>query len=221
VAVRVEGKVGVPFRQTGIKTEPFAKDLICANIYVKKTEWEAPLKSYRRFLWLNLDNAIWICVEKLRKRTISIDREKLAKDLLLVGAEYLGDDFKSEELNPVSKDEALPVDKYSDDEEQRVVIQYQRDDQNDPWDFDRKVAFENLLNESLCRGDLGFCDCVDFDSGTVNAICSVSNAKKATKAIIQTLLANGRLNGAVIEETVKGKRKVVWPEGFVGGIEYI
>jgi hypothetical protein len=221
LAIRVEGTVGVPFKQTGIKTEPFAEGLICANIYVKRAEWDVSLTSYRRFLWFNINQAIWTCVQKLKTRKLSIDREKLRHDLSFVGNKFMGGDVGSEELARASSTVPLPEDKNSEDEEQRVVVQYRTNDRNAPCDFNQKIEFESLLNEALSYGGLGFCDCVDFDFSTVNAICPVSNAKKATKAIIDTLRANDKLDGAVIEQTVKGKRKVVWPKDFVGGIDYI
>lgn len=217
----VEGKSGDPNSRIGIKTYPFAKNLLCAEINISKAEWEVSLDAYRRFLWLNVDKAIRICVDKLKKKKIQFDAEKLRQHLALVEANFLGEDAKTAVPDVALRGEPMSIDVQAEDEQKRIVVQYQRDDRNDPWDFDRKVLFENLLNESLSSGDLGFCDCVDFDYGTINAICSVSNAEAATKAIIKTLRANGRLNGAVIEETVNGQRKVVWPTDFVGGIEYI
>jgi hypothetical protein len=210
-----------PIKRGGVRLEPFKNNVVCAGVYVREVDWDVPIESFRVFLWTNAAKAIWTCVERLKRDQIQVDESKLKQQLSIVESEFLGSALKPEESATLAEVATAPLNESEDDEEQRVVIQYQRDDENDPWDFDRKVAFENLLNESLSQDDLGFCDCVEFDFGTINAICSVKNAKKATKAIIQTLRANARLDGAVIEETVKGKRKVVWPEGFVGGIDYI
>ena len=222
IGFAVEGKNPYkPMKREGIRLEPFRKNAVNARIYVRRVDWDVPIETFRVFLWTTAAKAIWACVERLKQDQIQVDESRLKQQLSIVESEFLGNALKPEESATLAEVGTAPLSESENDEEQRVVIQYQRDDENDPWDFDRKVAFENLLNESLSQGDLGFCDAVDFDFGTINAICSVKNAKKATKAIIQTLRANGRLDGAAIEETVKGKRKVVWPEGFVGGIEYI
>jgi hypothetical protein len=212
----VEGKTGPPFTQTGIRTGPFAKNLICADIYVKKADWEASLDSYRRFLWLNVDKAIWSCVEKLKKKKIAFDADKLRQHLSLVEAEFLGEAAKSEEPDSAPKTEPMPVDVYPEDELYPVVIQYRIEGHGTMQDYDRRVKIETLLEEFLSEADLGYLDGGDIGSGTANIFCFLKPERKGTEAIIQTLRKNGYLDGAVIQETVKGEEKVVWPPNYAG-----
>lgn len=221
LAVRVEGRIGVPFTQTGIRTEPFAKDLICANIYIKKADWEVPLTTYRNFLWLNVTKAVWICVEKLKKKNISLDTDRLRRHLELVGAEFLGDATKSARPDAATTGEPIPVDVYPDDELYQLVIQYKIEGQGTMHDYDKRVKIEALLEQFLGEADLGNLDGGDIGSGTANIFCFVKPERKGTEAIIQTLRKHGYLDGAVIQETAKGEEKIVWPPHHAGELSYV
>lgn len=221
IGLIVEGEIGNPNPRSGTKVGPFADNTIFAEIYVAKSDWNVPRDSYLAFLWFNVRRAILACVERLYKRKIYCDVDTLCKHLSIVEENFLGPSAKSVNAGTKSQVDPISLDELVEERPQRVVIQYQRDDENDPWNFDRKVSLENLLNDSLRPSNLGFCDCIDFGFATIDAICPVSNAREATRAIIETLRANGRLEGAVIEETANEKQTVVWPEGLVGGIEHL
>jgi hypothetical protein len=217
----LEGKTGSLNPRTGIRTYPFAKNLLCAEINVRKSDWEVPLDSYRRFLWQNLDKAIWSCVEKLQKKKIQFDADKLRQHLALVKAKFLGEVAKSAEPDAPPKSEPMPVDLYPEDELHPVMIQYRIEGHGSGRDHDKRVEVENILGEFLESGDLGYCDGGDIGSGTMNVFCFVKPGKKAAQAIIETLRKNNRLDGAVIAETVKGEEKVVWPPDFTGEFSII
>ncbi len=212
----LEGIQGNPNRRIGIRTYPFAKNLLCAEINISKAEWDVPLDAYRRFLWLNVDKAIWSCVEKLKKKKIAFDADKLRQHLSLVEAEFLGEAAKSAEPDAAPKTEPMPVDVYPEDELYPVVIQYRIQGHGTMQDYDRRVKIETLLEEFLSKAELGYLDGGDIGSGTANIFCFLKPGRKGTEAIIQTLRSSGYLDGAVIQETVKGEEKVVWPLDYAG-----
>ena len=215
IAVRVEGTTDSRL-PTGIRAESFAKNQISANVYVKQANWEGSLAEFRSFLWVNVNKAIWICVEKLQKKKIAFDADKLRQHLSLVEAEFLGEAAKSAEPDAAPKNEPMPVDVYPEDELYPVVIQYRIEGHGNTQDYDRRVMIETLLEEFLSEADLGYLDGGDIGSGTANIFCYLKPGKKGTEAIIQTLRKNGYLDGAVIQETVKGVEKVVWPPDYAG-----
>lgn len=217
----LDGKTGSRNPRTGIRTYPFAKNLLCAEINISKAEWDVPLDSYRRFLWLNLDKAIWSCVEKLKKKKIPFDADTLRQHLALVEAEFLGEAARSAEPDAAPKSEGMPVDVYPEDELYPVVIQYRIEGHGTTQDHDRRVKIETLLEEFLGEADLGYLDGGDIGSGTANVFCFLKPGRKGTEAVIQTLRKNGYLDGAVIQETVKGEEKVVWPPDYAGEFSVI
>lgn len=212
----LEGIQGNPNRRIGIRTYPFAKNLLCAEINISKAEWEVPLDSYRKFLWLNVDKAIWSCVDKLKKKKIPFDADKLHQHLARVEAEFFGEEAKSSQPGTVPQSEPMPVDVYLEDELFRVVIQHRIEGHGTMQDYDRRVKIEALLEEFLSEADLGYLDGGDIGSGTANIFCFLKPGKKSTEAVIQTLRKNGYLEGAMIQETVKGEEKVVWPPDYTG-----
>jgi hypothetical protein len=183
---------------------------------VKREDWEAPRDSYRRFLWQNVDKAIWSCVEKLKKKKIAFDADKLRQHLALVEVGFLGEEAKFAEPDTMPQSEPMPVDVYPEDEMYPVVIQYRIEGHGTTQDYDRRVKIETLLEEFLSEADLGYLDGGDIGSGTANIFCFLKPGRKGTEAIIQTLRKNGYLDGAVIQETVKGEEKVVWPLDYAG-----
>jgi len=215
LGIHLEGG-GVPVKQSGVKLDPFGNGILSAGVYAKRCDWDVPLPSYRRFLWQNVDKAIWGCVEKLKKKKIAFDADKLRQHLSLVEAEFLGEAAKSAEPDAAPKTEPMPVDVYPEDELYPVVIQYRVEGHGTMQDHDRRVKIETLLEEFLGETDLGYLDGGDIGSGTANIFCFLKPGRKGTEAIIQTLRKNGYLDGAVIQETVKGKEKVVWPPDYAG-----
>jgi hypothetical protein len=216
----VEGKTGPLFRFYGIRSDRPDKNggilMVGAGIYISKVDWEKPNAEYRQFLWRNTEAATWACVKKLNKKKIAFDSDRLRQDLALVQDEFLGADAKLAELDSACKSETMPVDVYSEDEPNPVVIQYQIEGHGTMQDYDRRVKIESLLDELLSEADLGYLDGGDIGSGTANIFCFLKPGKKGTEAIIQTLRKNGYLDGAVIHETVKGAGKVVWPPEYAG-----
>jgi hypothetical protein len=212
----VEGVTGSPNPRSGIRTYPFAKNLLCAEINIRRSDWEVPLDSYRRFLWLNVDRAIWSCVQKLEKKKVPFDTDKLRQHLLLVEAEFFDREVDSGELDSAPKGGAMPVDMYPEDELYQLVIQYRIEGHGTMQDYDRRVKVESLLDELLSEADLGNLDGGDIGSGTANIFCFVKPGRKGTDAIIQSLRKNGYLDGAVIQETIRGEAKVVWPPDYSG-----
>jgi hypothetical protein len=212
----VEGEIGSPNPRSGIRTYPFAKNLLCAEINVRKSDWKVPLDDYRHFLWRNIDKAIWSCVDKLQKKKVAFDADKLRQHLALVEAEFLGVNSNSGEPDAAPKSGPMPVDMYPEDELYPVVIQYRIEGHGTTQDFDRRVKIEGLLEEFLSKSDLGHLDGGDIGSGTANIFCFVKPGRNGTEAIIQTLRKNGYLDGALIQETVKGEEKVVWPSDYAG-----
>ncbi len=112
--------------------------------------------------------------------------------------------------------ESVAVDVYSEHELYRVIIQYRTEGYGSTNDYDRRVEIESLLEEFLSKTDLGYLDGSDIGSGSANIYCFLNPGRKGTEAIIQTLRKNGYLEGAVIQETVKGEDKVVWPPDYAG-----
>jgi hypothetical protein len=209
----LEGKTGSRNPRTGIRTYPFAKNLLCAAINISMAEWDVPFDAYRRFLWLNVDKSIWSCVEKLKRKKTPFDADKLRQHLSLVEVEFLGEAAKS---GAPPKIGPMPVDVYPEDELFQVVIQYQIEGHGTMQDYDRRVKIETLLGEFLSEADLGYLDGGDIGSGTANIFCFLKPGRKGTEAIIQTLRKNGFLDGVVIQKTVKGEGKVVWPPDYSG-----
>lgn len=158
----VEGKTGPLFKFYGIRSERPAKNggilHVCAGIYISKVDWEKPNAEYRQFLWRNTEAAAWVCVEKLKKKKIAFDADRLRLHLALVQAEFLGEDASSAELDSASKSGAMPVDVYPEDELYPVVIQYQIEGHGTMQDYDRRVKIETLLDEFLSEADLGYLD---------------------------------------------------------------
>jgi len=219
LALYVEGD-NQPLDRGGIKIEPFKKNYIGARIFVRKADWSTDASSYRSFLWQNVEKAIWDCVETLEKKQVSLDVDRLRRDLSLVESEFLGVGLESKSRSNGLESAAIkdeePFDETSENEMDRIVIQYQIEGHGNGQDHDKRVAVENLLEECLSEGDLGNCDGGDIGSGTMNVFCFVSDAQKARESIIRSLRSSGYLDGAVIQETVKGVEKVVWPSDFVG-----
>jgi hypothetical protein len=210
--VRVEG-TSDPRLPVGIRGEALRKNQIAANVYVKQADWQGSLASFSAFLWANVSKAIWMCVGKLQKNKIAFDSERLRKHLALVEAEFLGVAAKSE--NPLDN-QLMPVDVYPADELYQVVIQYRLEGHGTMQDYDRRVKIETLLEEFLSDADLGNLDGGDIGSGTANVFCFLKPGRKGIEAIIKTLRENGYLDGAVIQETVNGEAKVVWPPDYAG-----
>jgi hypothetical protein len=212
----VEGGIGSPNLRAGIRTYPFAKNLLCAEINIRKSDWEVPLNAYRHFLWQNVRKAIWSCVDKLQNKKIAFDADKLRQHLTLVEADFLGEAAKLAETDASPKTGPMPVDVYPDDELYPVVIQYRIEGHGTMQDYDRRVKIETLLEEFLNETDLGYLDGGDIGSGTANIFCFLKPRRNGTEAIIQALRKNSYLDGAVIQETVKGEEKVVWPPDYAG-----
>ncbi|MGA7873642.1 MAG: hypothetical protein WCA22_22375, partial [Candidatus Binatus sp.] len=219
LALYVEGD-NQPLDCGGIKIEPFKKNNIGARIFIRKADWSADAPAYRRFLWKNVERAIWGCVETLDKKQVSLDVDRLRRDLSLVEEAFLGVDLESKSRSnapePAETKEQVSFDETSEDEMDRIVVQYRIEGHGNGQDHDKRVAVEKILEECLSEGDLGNCDGGDIGSGTINVFCFVSDAEKAREPILQTLRNNGFLEGAVIQETVKGEDKVVWPPDYVG-----
>jgi hypothetical protein len=104
----------------------------------------------------------------------------------------------------------------SNDELYRVVIQYRITGHGTDEDYDRRVEIEDLLDVSLTELGLGNLDGGDIGSGTANIFCYLKPGKNATEALIEILRKNGVLDGAVIQETVNGEEKIVWPRHYEG-----
>jgi len=224
LALYVEGD-NQPIGRGGIKIEPFKNNYIGARISVRKADWNTDAPTYRRFLWQNVEKAIWGCVETLDKKQVSVDMDRLRGDLSRVEEAFLGADLESKSrsssLEPAEIKGEVSFDETSEDEMDRIVVQYRIEGHGNGQDHDKRVAVENLLDECLSEGDLGNCDGGDIGSGTMNVFCFVSDAKKAREPILQTLRDNGFLDGAVIQETVKGEEKVVWPPDYTGEFSVI
>jgi hypothetical protein len=217
----LEGAVGRPFDFDGIRLECPKAGPIYGKIYVKKINWGVPPALYRKFLWTNVESAIFACVSKLKKRKTLVDEEKLRSHLAIVETEFLGDDFKSGVLDPMAKTEAMPVDKYAKNEKRRVVVQYRIEGHGRGSDHDNRVEVENILGEFLEASDLGCCDGGDIGSGTVNIFCFVKPGRSVGKKIIEVLRKNGLLEGATIAESVEGEERVIWPPDFKGEFQLI
>jgi hypothetical protein len=215
LALYVEGE-NLQLDHRGIKIEPFKKNYIGARIFVRKADWSTDTSAFRRFLWQNTEKAIWGCVEALKKKQVSLDADRLRRDLARVQEEFLGSDPESKVLESAVIKSEMSFDETSEGEMDRIVIQYRIEGHGNVRDHDKRVAVENLLEECLSDGDLGNCDGGDVGSGTMNVFCFVSDAEKAREPILQTLRSNGFLEGAVIQETVKGEEKVVWPPDYTG-----
>jgi hypothetical protein len=224
LALYVEGD-NQPLDRGGIKIEPFKKNYIGARIFVRKADWNTSAPAYRRFLWLNVERAIWGCVEALDQKRVSMDVDRLRRDLSLVERQFVGINVESKSgpnSLEAAANQALPSSaELPDDEMDRIVIQYRIEGHGNGQDHDKRVTVENLLEECLSESGLGNCDGGDIGSGTMNVFCFVSDTEKARESILQTLRNNGLLDGAVIQETVKGKEKVVWPPDYVGEFSLI
>jgi hypothetical protein len=162
-----------------------------------------------------LDRAIWACVERATKNKRNFDTDKLRQHLALVEARFLGAKQVPNLMNDLAG-ESVAVDVYSEHELYRVIIQYRTEGYGSTNDYDRRVEIESLLEEFLSKTDLGYLDGSDIGSGSANIYCFLNPGRKGTEAIIQTLRKNGYLEGAVIQETVKGEDKVVWPPDYAG-----
>jgi hypothetical protein len=221
VGLYLEGAIGRPFDFGGIRLECPKVGPIYGKIYVRKTDWDVPLASYRQFLWTNLESAILACVSKLKKRKAVVEEERLRDELAVVKSEFLRDDFKSGALDPAVKTEAMPVDNFAKDENDRLIVQYRIEGHGRGSDHDKRVAVENLLGEFLEKADLGYCDGGDIGSGTMNVFCFVKTGQAVGKKIIEVLRKNNLLEGATIAKTVKGEERIIWPPDFKGEFQII
>lgn len=219
LALYVEGS-GLQLDHRGIRLEPLRKKDVGACIYVHKSDWDTSPSSYRSFLWQSVEQAILGCIETLKKRQISVDVDRLRRDLSLVEGEFLEGSLElksgSKALEHAATHEELPCAGLPDDEMDRIVIQYRVEGHGNGRDHDKRVAVENLLEGCLSEGKFGNCDGGDIGSGTMNIFCFVSDAQKARGPIIRTLRGSGHLDGAVIQQSVKGEERVVWPPDFAG-----
>jgi hypothetical protein len=218
----LEEKGGRPFKRSGVRLENPVKNIVGARIDVKMADWNTPLPAYRNFLWRNVEKGIWGCIETLKKKqmVMSVDVDRLRRDLALVESEFLGVNRESKPesraLRPNAPTEELTFVGASDDEMDRIVIQYRiTGDRNGP-DHDRRIAIENFLHECLTGAGLGNCDGGDIGSGTMNIFCFVSDSKKALKVITKALRDSGNLDDAVIGLRDRGEDKVVWPPDYAG-----
>jgi hypothetical protein len=216
----VEGRTGPRFKFYGIRTEKPKENggvlLTGAGIYASSAQWTTDIQAYRNFLSTNLEVAVWAMVEKLKKKSLFTDEPKLRQDLLVVANDFLRNNHAPNGPGSEMKAAVLPVDQYGANEETSVVIQYRIEGQGSEADHDKRVSIEDLLSGVLQQSDLGHVDGGDIGNGTANIFCFIKPGQKGTEAIIQTLRKNSYLDGAVIQETVKGEEKVVWPPDYTG-----
>jgi hypothetical protein len=145
-----------------------------------------------------------------------LDADRFRQHLSVVEADFLGKDGNSTEPDAWPRSVAMPADVYPEDELYPVVIQYRLEGQGTMQDYDRRVKIETFLEQFLSKADLGYLDGGDIGSGTANIFCYLKPGRKGTEAVIQTLRKNGYLDGAVIQETVKGEGRIVWPSDYAG-----
>ncbi|KAA6465219.1 hypothetical protein DYQ86_04545 [Acidobacteria bacterium AB60] len=221
LAVFVQGIDEIkPMKRRGIRVEPFRNNLIIASIYVHRVDWEVPLIAFQSFLWRSAEDATWQCIDRLKKRGLSIAEERLRNDLSVVRREFAGDYLESSglggSLTPGSVSAEGAPSGNEEDEEYQLVIQYRTDRLNPADQLEKKHALEQLLGSLLESADLGYCDGGDIGSGTLNIFCFVKPRRNAEKRIVETLRKHNFLNEAVIAESLNGEEKVIWPADSEG-----
>lgn len=224
LAILVEGD-NLPLDRHGIQIEPFKNNAIGAQIFIRKTDWSTEALAYRRLLWQNVEKAVWACVETLAQKQVSLDVVKLRGDLFLVEREFMGSDLESKpapnSFASAANGATAPYADVLDGGMDQIVIQYRIAGHGNRNDQDKRAAVENLLDDCLSKDGLGSCDGGDIGSGTMNIFCFVSDTEKARDLIIRTLRIGGLLEGAVIQETVNGEEKVVWPPDYAGDFSVV
>jgi hypothetical protein len=202
--------------------EPFKNNVVCAGVYVREVDWDVPIESFRVFLWTNAAKAIWTCVERLKQDKIQVDESKLKQQLLVVESEFLGGTPEPEGLATLAEVTTAPLNECEDDdEEQRLIVQYQIGGHGGGSNHDKRAAVENLLGEFLEEADLGYCDGGDIGSGTMNVFCFVKPGQDVGKKIIELLRKNSLLDGSIIAEEIQGEEQVIWPPDFKGEFQLI
>lgn len=90
LALRVEGskKSYGLLRITNVRRYPRYK-AIGADIAVRRKDWDTGAATYRRFMWSAVQEAIWVCVGRLKEDGVRVDEERLTKDLACVESEFL------------------------------------------------------------------------------------------------------------------------------------
>jgi hypothetical protein len=219
-AVYFEGG-GVSIRKFGVRIDPFNKGIVSAGIYLRRAQWDRPIKEYRRLLWDDIIVAINGCLEKLRKKQMPFDSEKLFEHLASVESSYFGfelNDRKSKEMDSLQETKCpeASIAEEDHDEQDSLIIQYRIEGHGRASDHDKRVTIENLLGEFLGDADLGYCDGGDIGSGTINVFCFVKPVRGVGQKVINLLQEKDLLEGATIAETINGEERVIWPLGFVG-----
>lgn len=228
LAVFVQGINEIkPMKRRGIRVEPFRNNLLIADIYVHRVDWDVSPAAFRGFLWRNAEQAAWECIERLKKSGISIAEERFRHDLSLVRREFLGDNESSgvedshTKNTPTRANTSTRADSFQ-DEEHQVVIQYRiGHGAGTADDINKRHAVEHVLGTLLEAADLGYCDGGDIGCGTMNIFCNVKSRGDAAQAIVETLRKSNLLNGAVIAETVDDDEMVIWPPDFEGEFQLI
>ena len=206
-----------PMKRRGIRVEAFRNNLMMADIYVHRVDWDVSPATFRNYLWRNAEEAAWACVEGLKKRGFAIAEDRFRHDLSLVRREFLGDNDESSGIEDSrAKNTAIPAHNFSEGEEHQVVVQYRIGLSSSAEDVNMRQTIEQLLGTFLETADLGYCDGGDIGSGTMNVFCFVKPRRNAAQGIIETLRKNDLLNGAVIAENANGDEKVIWPTDFKG-----
>lgn len=212
----LEGRMGAPFKKDGVMFEPLANDIAAARICIKKCYWDVRIPAYRRFLWVSVRKAILGCGERIQKRGIAVDREKLALDLSKAEVEYLGSPILASDSR-VHND----IQDSMESEDHRLVIQYRVAGHGNLRDLDRRNSIETLIGAFLESKGLGRCDGGDIGSGAMNVFCDVKPGRGAGKKIIEVLWKNNLLEGAIVAENVEGEQRVIWPPDFKGEFQLI
>ena len=218
LAVFVQGINEIkPMKRRGIRIEPFRNNLMIADIYIHRLDWDVPSAAFRFFLWRNAEQAAWECIERLKKSAISIAEDRFRHDLSLVRREFLGANDESSGIEDSHPKNTSTRAVSLQDEEHQVVIQYRiGHGAGTSDDIHKRHAVEHVLGTVLEAADLGYCDGGDIGSGTMNVFCNVKSGCDAARAIVDTLRKSNLLKGAVIAETADDGEKVIWPPDFEG-----
>jgi hypothetical protein len=89
MALRVEGRLK-SFGFEGIDDVSRLKPqkAVGADISIRRKDWDTKPSIFRKFLWKNVQEGIWACVERVKKDKLAVDEDRLRRDLAKVEREF-------------------------------------------------------------------------------------------------------------------------------------
>jgi hypothetical protein len=87
--LRVEGRVkSYGFEGIDDVSRLKPQKAVGADISIQRKDWDTKPAIFRKFLWKNVQEGIWACVERVKKDKLAVDEDRLRRDLAKVEREF-------------------------------------------------------------------------------------------------------------------------------------